>query len=179
VATTPTRVMTFAAFEQLPNPKEGRYELAHGELVSVPPPKWKHFAIQSRLRRLLESASERLAYAVELEFAFRAVPDDYRIADLALVSKQRWESVDPDGYFCGAPELVVEVLSPVNTATELLDKETLCLENGCREFWVVDIDRRQVKVSTPDGHTVAYRSGQEIPLFFTSGAKLAVDTIFQ
>jgi Uma2 family endonuclease len=76
-----------------------------------------------------------------------------------------------------SPEIVIEVLSPSNTATEMLDKEQICMENGAKEFWVVDIDRRQVKVSTPDGRTVAYKFGQEIPLQFAG--KLAVDEIFR
>ncbi len=58
----------------------------------------------------------------------------------------------------------------------MIDKERLCLENGAREFWVVDIDHRLVRVSTPDGLTVTYKDGQEIPLLF--GGKLAVDAIF-
>jgi hypothetical protein len=55
-------------------------------------------------------------------------------------------------------------------------REQICLENGAREFWAVDPVRSQVKVSTPDGHSVAYKSGQEIPLLF--GGTLAVDSIF-
>src|SRR5271157_1739122 len=178
MAATPTRLITFVEVEQLPDPKEGRYELAHGGLVSVPPPKWKHFAMQSRLRGLLATAAEGSGIVVETEFGFRALENDFRVADVALVSKARWEAVNPDGYFRGSPDLVIEVLSPSNTAAELLDKESLCLENGCREFWVVDMDRRQVKVSTPDGHTVAYRSGQSIPLYFAAGAKLVLDAVF-
>jgi hypothetical protein len=52
--------------------------------------------------------------------------------------------------------------------------------NGAKEFWVVDPDRRQVKVSTPDGRTIAWQSGQEIPLplFAGGGAGIAVDAIF-
>jgi len=72
---------------------------------------------------------------------------------------------------------VVEVLSPSNTMAGILDKEKLCLENGAKEFWVVDAGRHQIKVSTPDGHTVTYRSGQEIPLALFCGAKIAVDAI--
>jgi len=60
----------------------------------------------------------------------------------------------------------------------MIDKRTLCLENGSREFWVVDMDHRRVEVSTPDGLTVTYKSGQQIPLFFAAGAQLAVDAIF-
>jgi hypothetical protein len=45
-------------------------------------------------------------------------------------------------------------------------------------FWVVDEDYREIEVWTPDGRTVTYRSGQEIPLFFASGATLRIDDIF-
>jgi Uma2 family endonuclease len=75
-------------------------------------------------------------------------------------SAGRWAQQDPAGHFRGVPKIVIEVLSPSNTATEMLDKEQICMESGAKEFWAVDIDRRQVKVSMPDGCTVAYKSGQ-------------------
>ena len=74
-----------------------------------------------------------------------------------------------------APDIVIEVLSPSNTASEMLDKEQICLENGAREFWVVDPVRRQVKVSGADAHAATYKTGQSIPLFF--GGTLPVDSI--
>ena len=37
----------------------------------------------------------------------------------------------------------------------------------------------QVKISTPDGHTVTYRSSQEIPLRMFNNAKLLVDSILE
>jgi Uma2 family endonuclease len=45
-------------------------------------------------------------------------PPKYEVwaADVAFVSRERWEQGDPDGYLAGAPELVAEVLSPSNTA---------------------------------------------------------------
>jgi len=88
-----------------------------------------------------------------------------------------WEQVDPNDVFRGAPDLVIEVLSPSNTAREMLDKEQLCLENGAREFWVADGNRRQIRVSTSDGRVVIYKSGDKIPLFF-DGA-LAVGEVFE
>jgi hypothetical protein len=41
-----------------------------------------------------------------------------------------------------------------------------------------DIVRQQVDVSTPDGHTITYKSGQSIPLLFAAGRSLPVDSIF-
>jgi len=168
--------MTFAEFEQLPWPDSVRYELRHGELVKVPPPKHGHFLIQQMLRDLLDRAAAGQGRAYT-EAAFRALPDgEYRVADVAYASKERWVQQDTEGAFSGAPDLVIEVLSPSNTAAEMLDRRTLCLENGAREFWLVDAGHRQVEVSTPDGHTVTYKTGQEISLFF--GGSVPVDAIF-
>jgi len=178
VATSTTRLMTFAEFEQLPDPQFGRYELRHGEPVIVAPPKLKHSTVQRRLRRLLETAAGETGI-VDSEFGFKPLPErEYRIADVVFISQQRWQGIDLNGYFQGAPELVAEILSPSNTTKEMLDKGKLCLENGSREFWVVDLERRLVEVSTPDGRTITYAAGQQIPLFFGEGA-LAVDAIFQ
>jgi Uma2 family endonuclease len=178
VATTTAKLMTFAEFERIPNPPEGGfpYELRHGELVKVAPAKLQHTRVQRQLRRLLESAAGSTG-VIDKEIGFRALPEyEFRIADVAFVSTARWEG--PEDYLVGAPEIVIEVLSPSNTMTEMLDREKLCLENGCQEFWVVDIDRRQVKISTPDGRTITYRVGQEIPLPLLNDGRIPVDAIF-
>ncbi len=173
-----TGLMTFAEFERLPESNAGRQELRHGELVCMSPPLHEHYLAQRLLRRLLEKAAGD-AGAVDTEMAFRALPEhEYRVADVAFVSQERWRLIPRKGIMAGAPDLVIEVLSPSNTAAEMIDKKTLCLENGSREFWVVDIDHAQVEVSTPDGRGITYKSGQQIPLFFAEGAQLAVDAIF-
>lgn len=177
MAGTPTKLMTFAEFEQLPDPPEGfRYELRHGELFTVAPPKIDHSRVQWRIRRLLERAAGA-AGIVDKEIGFRLLSEhEYRIADVAFVSRARWDSAED--YLAGAPEIVVEILSPSNTVAEMLDREKVCLENGCQEFWPVDPGLKLVRISTPDGHAITYHSGQEIPLPLLNGARLAVDAIF-
>jgi Uma2 family endonuclease len=176
VASSTTRLMTVAEFEQLPEAEGCRSELQHGELVTLVPPKLRHSVVQQKIRDLFQDAAADAGSAF-IELGFRPVPEyEFRYADVAWASKQRWQEQDLNSYFRGSPELVVEVLSPSNTVAEMIDKERLCLENGAREFWVVDIDHRLVRVSTPDGHTVTYKIGQKIPLLF--GGKLAVDAIF-
>ena len=141
-------------------------------------PQLKHHLIQARIRDLLKAIAPAGAF-VEYEVAFRALPEhELRVADVAYVSLERMSGVDPDDNIRGAPDLVIEVLSPSNTVAEIYEKEKLCLENGAQQFWVVDADRRQVKVSTPDGHTRTWGSGQRIPLPFFGDAEVAVDAIF-
>jgi Uma2 family endonuclease len=174
-----THPMTVAKFRQLPEDQGPIYhELRHGEIIPVTRPKFKHFRIQKQLEKLLEPIAHGTG-VVAMEFAFRPLPEhELWVADVAYVSQKRWDGIDPEDNLAGAPEMVIEVLSPSNSAAEIYDEEKLCLENGAQEFWVLDADRRQVKVSTPDGHTMTYQTGQEIPLPLFRGAKVAVDAIF-
>src|ERR1041385_4193576 len=142
-----TNLMTVEEFRKLPEDSGPVYhELRHGELVAVTRPKFKHHLIQSRLRDRLKAIAPPGVF-VEYEVAFRALPEhELRVADVAFIAPERVAQIDPDDNLHGAPDLVIEVLSPSNTAAEIYDKEKLCLENGAKEFWVVDPDRRQVKV---------------------------------
>ena len=177
VASTTTRPMTFAEFEKLPE-NGRRYELRQGELVEMPPPKHGHKLIERRLRRLLENAGGSSG-VVETEVGFRTAGDDYRIADVAYVSQPRWDQTPAEGYLSGAPELVIEVSSPSNSYTEMRERRAICLENGSKEFWLIDPQGCEVDVSTPDGHTITYKSGQDIPLFFAPGTSIPVSAIFE
>jgi len=177
MATTTTRPMTFEEAAQLPEPEGFRYELHHGELVKVLFPKMTHMRAQRQLRILLQSAAGDAI--VDTEFGFRAVPEyEYRRADVTYVTKERWEARSPDDYFHGAPDLVIEVLSPSNTASEMRDKRKLCLTNGSVEFWIVDPEQREVELHTRDGRFAIYGPGQQVPLFFAPGTNIPVDAIF-
>lgn len=177
-----TQLVTVEEFRKLPESDGAFYfELRHGGVARVTRPTrptLKHHRIQRQLRRLLEAAAGD-AGIVETELAYRALPEyELRVANVAWVSRERWEQADLNDNLHGAPDLVIEVLSPSNTAAEIYDKEKLCLENSCREFWVVDPDRRQVKVSTPDGVTTTFQAGQQVSLRLLGGNSMAVDAIF-
>jgi len=175
-----THLMTFAEFQKLPEDDGPVYhELRHGELVAVTRAAHKHHSLQAHMRDALKALAPPASY-VEYEVAFRALPEyELRVADVAYIRSERVAGIDPNGCLQGAPDLVIEILSPSNTKAEMQDKEKLCLENGAKEFWLADGDRRQIKVSTPDGRTITYQSGAEIPLpLFGEGKSLAVDAIF-
>lgn len=158
-------MITAEEFQKLPEDSGPVYhELRHGEIVALSRPKFGHIQIQKRLERMLERIAGESGVVV-MEFSFR--PTEYEC--------QTWRLSQPMG---GAPELVVEVLSPSNTPAEISDKERLFLDNGAQEFWVVDPDWREVKVSRPAGHTHTYRYGESIPLELLANSKLAVADIF-
>jgi Uma2 family endonuclease len=174
---TETTLLTVEEYEKIPDPPGGRYELHHGELVFVPPPKKIHANIQTRILLILRRIC--IGWFVTMEFAFRPLPEhEVWEADVGMVSDQRWDATDDHGWLAGAPDLVVEVLSPSNTAQEINDRERICFEGGFSEFWVVDPKLQTIRVSTPDGLAHTYGIGDEIPLDRFAPGKLVVADVF-
>jgi len=159
----------------MPWPDSARYELRHGEVVRLPPPKFSHMEIQENLRRLLDAAAAGPG-RVYIEFAFRPKGErDYRVADVAYATKEHRARTNRESYFEGSPELVAEILSPSNTAVEIADKRAICFETGSREFWVIDPKRRQIEVFTGAASQV-YKPGESIQPHFGGG--IQVDAVF-
>ena len=78
--------------------------------------------------------------------------------------------IGPEG--CrGAPDLVIEILSPSNTAIEMERKFTLYMEAGVREYWIVDTKNNGIKVHQ-------FRAGIIATNTYTSVDKISV-SIFQ
>ncbi|MCW5978694.1 MAG: Uma2 family endonuclease [Bryobacteraceae bacterium] len=172
-------LMTVAEFLRLPDPKgDLRRELRHGHAVVVEPPKRAHTRIQKQLLRLLEPLAATKAFAT-IELPFRPKPE-YEVwtADVAVVSRDRWEEETEDDYLSGAPDFVVEVLSPGNTMDDMLDKQEICLANGCRCFWIVDPKRQQVLVTGPQRTTAAFTREMTCPLPAPLDGELSVAAIF-
>ena len=157
-------LMTVEEYRQMPERAGDIQELHWGMVVTLSRPKMRHAKLQSRLARLLRPKAESLGVG-ETEVAFRALPEyDLRGADVAYVSRRRWDATDDDDNLHGSPELVIEVLSPSNTKAEIHEKAVLCLSTGTKAFWVVDPDRKTVSVTVEGGNPAVYRVGDRIPL---------------
>lgn len=175
---TTTGLMTVEQFWHLPEEPGFYYELHHGELVRVSRPTLRHVWVQHRLRELLAKLFGNRGQLL-IEFPFRALPEhELRAADVGFVVRERWERADTDDALRGAPDIVIEIISRSNTVAEMDERCDLCLANGSCQFWTVDDRRREVKVSTPDGITRTYKSGDSIPLPFADSQSLSVSSVF-
>ena len=175
----PVRHMTVEEFRQLEKPVgDFDYELHFGELVQVTRPKRGHHVMQDHLTQLLKQDLGAHGY-VSMEIVFRILPEgDIRAADVAFVSWARWNADNLDTDLFVAPELVIEILSPSNTASEMYEREKLCLENGCLQFWTVDLKKRLIRVAAKDQPTPFYGPDQEIPLTAFGGSSLKLSEVF-
>ena len=67
-----------------------------------------------------------------------------------------------EGFFPGAPDLAVEVVSPGDLDVEVQGKEDDYLEFGTRLVWVIRSKKRTVTVYHPDGTARRYGSGEAL-----------------
>ena len=101
----------------------------------------------------------------------------YWFADVAYIPKADWDALPPDDYPIYAPPLVVEVLSPSNTAAKVNRQRVLAMSAGTAEFWVVDADRRTVHVTDLRSAAI-YAAGDSIPVMLFDGLRIPVEEIF-
>lgn len=177
--TTPA-LMSIAEFDALPDEDEPEYELHEGELVEVTFPIFIHGELQERMHALLGALLGNWGI-VRTEMAFqisRTARQTKRRADVGFVRHERAQQALKVGVLEGAPDLVVEVLSPSNSASKLNRYARLCLANGTEEFWIVDYDTKTIRVKRKDRTEREHELGETIALSVGSGA-IAVSDVFQ
>jgi pimeloyl-ACP methyl ester carboxylesterase len=77
----------------------------------------------------------------------RRNPDTVRGIDVIFISHQRLAQAAPEGYLDVAPELAVEVVSPSDRWSEVMDKLAEYFAVGVLMVWLVDPRKRQIHVS--------------------------------
>lgn len=153
--TVKNRVVTADELFRLPD--DGyRYELVKGELRKMTPAGFDHGAIIMNLGAPLSAhvRSNNLGVVCGAETGFRLAsdPDTVRAPDIAFVRRDRIPaSGRPVGFWPGAPDVAVEVLSPGDTVFEVDQKVAAWLTAGATAVWVVNPQRRTVTVHRATG----------------------------
>lgn len=142
-------VWTDEAFMAL-NKDGHRYEVVKGELVDMGNSGMEHGGIGSFLGGLLAIyvRQHKLGIVCDSSTAFALKNGNKRSPDVSFVGKERLQGLKrpPRGFFPGAPDLAVEILSPGNTVEEIHAKIVEYFENGARLVWVIHPDEKYVLV---------------------------------
>jgi len=100
----------------------------------------------SALLDFVKAHSLGAVLGAETGFQIAHDPDTVRALDVAFIRADRVGGKRPQGFFPGAPDLAVEVLSPGDRASEVIAKVEDWLGAGCRAVWVIDPKTRTVTV---------------------------------
>jgi len=180
----PDQLYTYADYESWELAEGERYELIYGEAFAMAAPGELHQLILGELfaqfHVYLRGRPCKVfpaPYDVRLFYAGNKSDDTVVQPDITVVCDQ--EKRGSEG--CrGAPSLVVEILSPSNTATEMQRKFSLYKKAGVREYWVVDPETKEVTVflfGENPGFNV-YKSMDAVPVAVLPGLNILLEQVF-
>jgi len=162
-------------------PKDGRkYELLDGDFL-VSPVAITHGAVCVRILTLLDGyvRPRKLGLILDSSIGCRLTPKCCLSPDVCFVSKARLPELTEFGkFFQGAPDLVVEVISPSDRRKTIDRKMDLYFEHGARIGWIVNTKKQVVTVRTAEAERVlsgprdVLDSGDVLPGFKCKGAEI-------
>lgn len=162
----PTQLLTLEEFLQLPETKPAS-EYIHGQIITKPMPQGKHSKLQGRLVSVINNLAESGNIALALPelrctFSGRSI-----VPDIAVFTWNRIP-LDEDGDIANAftsyPDWTIEILSPDQSQTKVINNILHCLQAGCQMGWLLDPDEKSV---------IAYPAGQQ-PIFFQQAEEIIV-----
>ena len=177
-------VLKFTYEDYRTAPPDKRYELLDGDLLLNPAPNLKHQDIESRL-------GSRLARFIEARGLgkFFFAPCDVVLSDtdvvqpdLLFVSHARAHLLIGGDNVRGAPDLVVEILSPATADRDRGYKRALYAKHGVTEYWLIDPTAETVWIhELRDGalavtHTFGREQTLRSPLL--AGFEVDLDDVF-
>jgi Uma2 family endonuclease len=127
-------------------PDGTRYQLVEGDLYLMSPAPTRFHQIivlniAEMIRAYLRTRPNGEVYVSPIDVYL----DDHNVVqpDVVFVSNERREILTDDGMH-GAPDLVVEVVSPANAQLDKTAKRRVYARHGVKELWLVDPTLRQV-----------------------------------
>jgi Uma2 family endonuclease len=150
-------VLTYEDYVLLPNDRN-RYEILEGELTVTPAPSTKHQTASGNLFVLIAHYIKdrdlgRLFYApIDLILESTSVLQP----DLLFVSKAR-EGIITEKAIEGAPDLVIEILSPTTSRTDRVTKAQIYSRHAVPAYWIVDPEQEAIEIYLleADGYRLA------------------------
>jgi len=141
---------TYADYAALPD-DGNRYEIIAGVLYMTPAPGTGHQSISARVVTFLVTHVEFaglgrvFAAPVDVELA----PDTVVQPDIVVILSANLHRITPSRII-GAPDLVVEILSPGTAGYDRREKQDAYARSGVGEYWIVDPGAQTVELLTLD-----------------------------
>ena len=176
MTTNETKRYTISDFEKTPEGWRG--ELIDGELIALASPSLSHQRITLELAFQFRLFAQKSGHDCEVFSS----PVDVQLSESKDVILEPDVVVlcDPEKArvqrIVGAPDFVAEVLSPSTRSRDMVLKTALYMENGVREYWIIDESSREVLIYDFERDRLLERRSfdERIPVGITDG-ELEID----
>ncbi|HEX9653737.1 MAG TPA: Uma2 family endonuclease [bacterium] len=144
----PRETIKFNYDDYLLLPDDGnRYEIIEGELFMAPAPSIKHqdnlFELGVRIREFVKKKKLGIVFLSPCDVVLSNT--SIIQPDIVFVSKEN-RGIITEKNIQGAPDLVIEIISPNTAERDLVLKKKLYAKHGVKEYWIVFIKEQKVEV---------------------------------
>ena len=159
-------VLTYEDYVELPN-DGNRYEILEGELAVTPAPNLKHQISSANVFKIVSRHVDDNKLGITLYAPVDLILESTSVLqpDLLFVSQAR-RNILTDKGIVGAPDLVVEILSPTTTRNDRVTKAQIYARHKVPVYWIVDPEQETVEVYllNVDSYRLAVTLHGETPL---------------
>ncbi|MEM9540338.1 MAG: Uma2 family endonuclease [Cyanobacteria bacterium P01_E01_bin.42] len=171
---------TLEQFLTLPETKPAS-EYIEGDIVQKPMPKGKHSLLQLKLCNYINDRVEpkKIAYALpELRCSFgdRSIVPDIAVFRWSRIPFDANEEIPND--FLLSPDWTIEILSPEQRSSRVIDKISYCLEYDCDLGWLLDPEDRSVLVLRSQQQPKLFVGSDRLPILQEIDLELTVEQVF-
>lgn len=126
---------------------DNQYELIGGKLILVPSPKSIHQIINTELAATLRDyvRKNNLGRVITAPLDVLLSETEKPQPDIMFISKDRLDIIT-EMNIQGAPDLVVEILSPSTGKYDKVEKSRMYYKHGVKEYWIVDPDHKTIEI---------------------------------
>ncbi len=177
---TATQLLTLEAFLRLPETKPAS-EFVNGKIIQKPMPQGKHSRLQGKLCEHINRAVETEKIALALPELRCTFGDRSLVPDVAVF---RWnripktDSGDIANRFLIAPDWSIEILSPEQSQTKVLDNLLHCIGHQTELGWLIDPDTESILVLLSDRRLQLLKGNDRVPVLEGVELELTVDRLF-
>ncbi len=131
---------------------EKRYEVYEGELIMVPAPTTTHQGVSWEIERIIGNfvVENNLGKLFDAPTDVVLSEDVVLQPDILFISKER-EKIIEERAIMGAPDLIVEILSPSSTYYDVVKKKEMYRRYGVKEYWLVFLPEKAIENLTLEG----------------------------
>lgn len=164
-------------------PEGAGYQLLDGELIEMPSPTVPHQIASKKIFRPIDDfvSDNNLGLALCAPMDVVLTVNDTVQPDILFVSNAR-QRIITHANVNGAPDLVVEILSPSNERYDLGYKMELYARHGVKEYWIGNYDAETIRVLllTDGAFATAgvYGRGDTLTSPTLPGFSLGIDDVF-
>ncbi len=174
MTSTALHPITLDEFSQLPNLEESpAWELLNSQVLQKPMPTFHHSCLQKRLVTAIDHTHSPYEAFPELRCL---LSQNSIVPDITVIHQSR---IPTDNQLIqGAPNWLIEILSPDQSTTKLITKIQACLAEGTQLGWLIDSQEAVIMIFLPDQPLSLLSGNTLLPVLDEISLELTPNQVF-